>query len=116
MERKRLALGILIAAQVFVFAWFGLDKLRNPLLWTGFLPPSLDGFFGVGGDSWIVVIGLIELLLALLLLVPVRRVRQAAAVLIALHLAGVLTQVGWNDVGARDIGLLLSDLATLILL
>ena len=116
MERKHFAVWILIAAQVFVFGWFGIDKLRNSLMWIGFLPAWMDGFLQVGSDVWVVGIGFVEIFLAILLLVPIRRVRQIAVTLMALHLLGVLTQVGWNDVGVRDIGLLLSSVALLILL
>ena len=116
MERKHLAKYILIAALVIVFGWFGLDKLRNPILWTGFLPLWMDGLFQVGKDSWIIVVGVVEMLFALLLLIPVRRVRQVAALLMALHLVAVLIQVGWNDIGVRDSGLLFSSVALLTLL
>lgn len=115
MERK-LSLWFLIAAFVFVFGWFGIDKLRNPLLWTGFLPLWIDGFFGISVDVWIVVIGFIEIFLAALLLIPVRRIRQLGTLLVVLHLAGVVWQVGWNDIGVRDIGLLISALALLVLI
>jgi len=116
MDRKHLATFLLIGTLVFVFGWFGLDKLRSPILWSGFLPLWMDGLFQVGNDSWIVVIGILELLFALLLLVPIRRIRQTAAILIAAHFTGIIWQVGWNDVGVRDIGLLMSDVALMILL
>ncbi len=116
MDRKQLAKYLLIGALVFVFGWFGLDKLRNPILWSGFLPLWMDGLFQVGSDSWVIVIGLLEMLFALLLLIPIRRVRQVATLLMTLHLVGILWQVGWNDVGVRDIGLLISGLALLVLL
>ena len=116
MDRKQLAKYLLIGALVFVFGWFGLDKLRNPILWSGFLPLGMDGLFQVGNDTWIVVIGILELLFAFLLLIPVRRVRQVAATLMVLHLVGILWQVGWNDIGVRDIGLLISGVALLVLL
>jgi hypothetical protein len=49
-------------------------------------------------------------------LIPVRLVRQIGAIMIALHLVAILTQVGWNDIAVRDIGLLLSALALLALI
>ncbi len=116
MDRKGLTTLFLTAGLVIVFGWFGIDKFRNAFLWVGFLPAWMDGFAGVSKDVWIIVIGTIELLLALLLLVPVRRVRQTAALLMALHLVGILWQVGWNDIGVRDLGLLFSSLALLCLL
>jgi hypothetical protein len=38
-------------------------------------------------------------------------VRKVAVLLAALHLAGVLTQTGWNDIAVRDIGILLMTMA-----
>lgn len=116
MERKRLPEYFLTAALVFVFAWFGIDKFTHPSIWTGFLPAWMDGLAGMPASTWILIIGAQELLFAVMLLVPVRRVRQLGALLIALHLVGVVAQVGWNDIGVRDIGLLLSSLALLTLL
>ena len=116
MERKRFAVWILIAALVVVFGWFGIDKLRNGILWIGFLPAWMEELFQISRDVWIIGIGFFEILLAILLLVPVRRVRQVAVALMILHLIPVLIQVGWNDVGVRDVGLMLSAVALLVLL
>ncbi len=117
MERKRLPEYLLTAGMVIVFAWFGIDKFRNAYLWTGFMPAWMDGFLGYSTkDVWIGVVGALEIIFAAMLLVPIRRIRQAGAVLIALHLAAVLMQVGWNDVGVRDLGLLLASVALFFLL
>jgi len=116
MNRNRLASYILIGALAFVFAYFGIEKFTNPLLWSGWMPVWIDGFFGIDKGTWLKIIGAIELGLAILLLIPVRSIRQTAAVLIVLHLAGILTQTGWNDTAVRDIGLLLSGVALLFLL
>lgn len=116
MDRKQLAKYVLIASLIFVFAWFGIDKLRDPLFWSTYLPVWMDGLFGIPSDTWIIGIGFFELLLAALLLIPLRRVRQVAAALIVLHLIGIVWQVGFDDVGIRDIGLLMSAIALFVLL
>lgn len=116
MDRKRIAVWCLTAALVIVFGWFGIEKFQNPLLWIGFLPMWTDGFLGVSKDIWLMVMGVLELLFALMLIIPVRRVRQAGALLIAAHLVVVVLQVGLNDIGVRDLGLLLSSVALFLLL
>ena len=113
MDRKHLTNLLLTAGLVLVFGWFGIDKFNNGFLWVGFLPGWMDGFAGLSKNLWIQIVGAVEILLALLLLIPVRRVRQAGALLIALHLVAILWQVGWNDVGVRDIGLLFMSVALL---
>ena len=116
MDRKSLTTILLTTGLVLVFGYFGVDKFLSGFLWVGFLPAWMDGFSGLSKNIWIQIVGAIEIVLAVMLLVPVRKVRQAGITLIALHLLGVLWQVGWNDIGVRDIGLLFSSLALLTLL
>lgn len=114
--KRSLALWMLIAAFVLVFGYFGIDKFLNPLLWTGFLPVWMNGLLNQPLNVWIKVIGAMEIGLAVLLLIPHWRVRQVAGILIALHLVSVLAQVGWNDIGARDLALLLASIAMVCLI
>lgn len=113
MDRKGLPVIFLISGLAFVFGWFGVDKFLHPTIWTGFLPLWMDGFLGYPDTVWILLIGAVEILLALMIIVPIRIVRQIGVAVIALHLLAVIWQVGWNDIGVRDIGLLLSSLALL---
>ena len=116
MQRNNIALWLLIAAQVIVFGWFGIDKFLSPEIWIGWMPSWMDGLMGVPVENWLKVVGTLEMLFAVLLLMPYRRIRQVAAALIALHLMFVISQVGWNDIGVRDIGLLLGSLSLLVML
>lgn len=116
MQRQSLGIYTLIAGLVFVFAYFGIDKLVHPELWIGWIPMWMENLMGMPRETWLTVIGITEILLAVLLLIPKRIVRQTGAILIALHLVAILTQVGWNDIGVRDIGLLLSSIALFFLL
>ncbi|MDO8648270.1 MAG: hypothetical protein Q7R81_00635 [Candidatus Peregrinibacteria bacterium] len=116
MDRNRLAAHILTAALVILYASFGIDKFVAPINWVQWIPPWLDGSFGMDANAWLKVIGVGEIVLATLLLIPNRRVRQVGAIGIALSLVGILTQVGWNDMGARDFAILLSSLALFVLL
>jgi hypothetical protein len=65
---------------------------------------------------WLSLTGAAEMIIALLLLIPIRVIQRVGAILVALHLIAVLTLVGWNDIGVRDIGLLLGSLALAFLL
>lgn len=116
MQRKTVAIILLALGLAFVFGAFGIGKFEDPLLWIGWMPAWMDGLLGLPQSTWLRIVGLTEILLALLLLIPVRTVQRVAAILMALHLLGVLTQTGWNDIAIRDIGLLLSSLALLFLL
>jgi len=107
--------GLLTAALLVVFLYFGFDKFVHPAMWIGFLPLWMNGLLGLSAETWLPLIGALEILFALFLLFPIRKVRQAGCILIALHLLAIITIVGWNDIGARDAGLMLAALALLFL-
>ena len=116
MQLKSLATGILTAGLVLVVGYFGLDKFLHPILWIGWIPTAFDGLLGLSINRWLMVIGSFEITLALMLVMPWSRVRKAGALLIAMHLIAVLTQVGWNVTGARDMSILLSSVSLFLLL
>ncbi len=97
---------ILIAGLAFVFLYFGINKFTDPLLWIGWIPKWMDGLLGMDINLWLKILGALEILLGVGLLIPVRNIQKIVTVIIALHLIGVLSQVGWNDIGVRDLGLL----------
>lgn len=116
MDRIRIARNILILAFVLVFGTFGVWKFINPIQWIGWIPLWFDGIFGSSREVLLKVFGTFEVTLALLLIIPIRRVRQVTVIFIILHLIAVITQVGWNDVGVRDTGLVFAALALLLLI
>lgn len=116
MQPQILARQILTVNLVVVFGSFGIMKFTSPLLWIGWIPLWMEGFLNLTRDTWLQVFGTFEFLLAVLLLVPKKEVQKTAVALMSLHLLAVLTQTGlWNDIGIRDVGLLLSTIALLIL-
>lgn len=116
MQRPNSAKWLLILSLVFVFGFFGIDKFVHPLTWIGWLPVWIDGLGGLPKDAWLKLVGAAEIIFALLLLFPVKRVRQAGVLLLIVHMLGILTQVGWNDIAVRDIGIMISAIALLALL
>ncbi len=107
---------ILILGLSFVFIYFGIDKFVDASLWIGWIPDWMNGLLGMNSSLWLQIIGVTEIVIGIALLIPVRLLRQIATIAAALHLVGILTQVGWNDVGVRDIGLLMMTLALWFLL
>lgn len=99
-----------------VFGYFGFDKFAEPLLWIGWMPPFMDGLFGLSLDLWLNVVGAFEVIVAVLVLVPVRNVRRAGATLMALQLLAILPIAGLNDVGLRDFCVMMSALALAVML
>lgn len=74
------------------------------------MPTWMEGLAGLSRDGWMYLTGASEIIIAIMLVIPLRVVRQTGAILAALHLVAVLTQTGWNDVAVRDIGLLFMSL------
>lgn len=116
MQRQAAGKMLLIAGLGLVFGVFGVDKFLSPFVWIGWIPTGMEGLLGLSRGVWLRVIGFAELLMAILVIIPLQRVRQTGATLMALHLVAILTQTGWSDIGIRDTGLLLSALALLFLL
>lgn len=88
---------------------FGHGKFADPLTWMGFIPPWMGSMLPISIDLFLKAIGTFEMIVGTLLLLGIWT--RVAAVVTALHLAGVLVVVGWNDLAVRDFGLLLAALA-----
>jgi uncharacterized membrane protein len=116
MQRLRLGTWILAIGLAIVFAWFGVDKFLNPVVWLGWIPAWMDGLLGMPATTWLMIIGAGEILFAAMLLVPVRNVRRAGALLMAVQLLGILPIAGFNDVGLRDFAMMMSAIALAVLL
>ncbi len=116
MQRFRLATWILTIGLVAVFAWFGIDKFITPAAWLGWMPAWMDGLAGMPVETWLKVVGALEILFAILLLIPIRNIRRTGAVLIALQLLSILPIAGFNDVGLRDFAMMMSAIALAVLL
>lgn len=116
MSRITIARWILILGLFFVFVWFGIDKFFHPKTWIGWMPDRMDGLFGMGNNAWMQIIAISEIIIAIGLLIPMRTVQKTASILASLHLLAILTQVGWNDIAIRDIGLLTMSISVWFLL
>ena len=116
LQRNAVAKAILTFELVLIFGYFCIDKFVHPLNWIGWIPLWMDGLMGMPKQTWLMIIGTQETLSAILILIPMRRVRQFACLFIVAQMAVILTQVGVNEMGARDFGILLSSLALFLLL
>lgn len=115
MKQQRIPSYILTAGLVIIFAYFGLDKFANHLIWLSWIPEGMEGFLGISRDAWLSVFGVMEIGTAVLLLVPKRSVRLFGAGLASAQMAAVLTQTGWNHLAARDLCVLAAALALFFL-
>ena len=93
-----------------VFLWIGIDIIKHPDAWVGYLPQQVP----LGLDRYIAlkINGLFDIALGVFLIL--RWWPKVSAALAALHLVGILALQGVDQVIIRDVGLLGSSLALLI--
>ncbi len=116
MQRIRLASWIIALGLAAVFLWFGIDKFMTPAAWLGWMPAWMNGLFGMPIESWLKIVGASEILFGIMILIPVRNVRRAGAVLIALQLLAILPIAGFNDIGLRDFAMMMSAIGLAVML
>lgn len=88
-----------------VFLWFGISQVAEPSLWFGFLPEWTKQL-PISQIAFIHINSSFEILFGTLLLVGI--FTRPVALLLALHMVGILTAVGYNSIGVRDFGLTLA--------
>ena len=107
MSRHWLPLLCLRLGLGLVFLWIGLDMIRSPNNWIGFLPANLP--FGLSQDLALKLSSFLDIILgALIILGPFRKTTSALA---SLHLISIIVINGIDAVIIRDVGLLGASLA-----
>jgi ubiquinone/menaquinone biosynthesis C-methylase UbiE/uncharacterized membrane protein len=96
-----------------VFLWFGIDAFIRPLYWSSWIPLWMDGILFFPKGQWLYIIGMIEICIGLLILIP--RTRTMGALLAALFLLPIIGVTFPSDIAIRDIGLLFLALALIVL-
>ncbi len=92
----------------FLFLWFGISQINNPLIFAGYAPAFLSQL-PISLQNFLFFNGVAEVLLSIVLLVGVYT-RIVAAVLF-LHLIGIALGIGYNDIAIRDWALALVTLS-----
>lgn len=92
-----------------VFLWIGVDIIRHPDSWIGYLPANIP--LGIERTLALKINAIFDMVLGVLLIA--RWWPKIAAGLAVLHLVGILATQGIDAVIIRDIGLLGCALALL---
>jgi len=93
-----------------VFFLFGLSQITTQENWLAWFPSWIESF-GVELTTVILITGIFNLIIGGLLLLGL--FTRLAALLGILHLVGVITTIGYNDIAIRDFGLLLALIGVL---
>ena len=114
---NRIGIFILQVAVALVFIWFGIDKLFHPDAWIYYLqalPSWMRALMYFDDKTVMLISAIVEILLGFWVLIPWKNYIPAFA--IVLYFIPVLVSVGFDTVGVRDLGLMISSLALAFLL
>ncbi len=90
-----------------VFVWIGLNILKNPNDWIGFVPQNVP--FDIAREAALKIGGAFDIALGVALIL--RWWQRTAALAATIHIGAVLIQNGIDAVLIRDVGLLAAALA-----
>ena len=94
---------ILRIGLAIVILWFGLSELIHPAMWTSYIPSWLVTLTHFSVTTLVILNGLFEVVLGTLLAFGVWT--RWVSLLLFLHMAGIINDVGLDAVGMRDVGL-----------
>ena len=92
-----------------VFIWFGLEQLSSASEWVGWLP-NYALSLPVSAITLVKLNGVFETVLGLILLAGFYT--RLTASLLALHMAHIISIVGYGEIGVRDFGIFMATLST----
>ncbi len=85
-----------------VMLWFALQQLGSPTAWVGYLPEWTKNL-PISQIDFIYINGWFELTFGALLIAGFYT--RIVALLLSLHLLGIVFSVGYSPIGVRDFGL-----------
>jgi uncharacterized membrane protein YphA (DoxX/SURF4 family) len=103
MTSKSIAPIILRVGLAIVFLWFGLSEVIHPGMWVSYIPTWLVTLTHLQVTTIVIINGSFEILMALLLAFGIWT--RWVALLLLLHMIGIVADVGLSAVGIRDVGL-----------
>lgn len=109
VKMKLLAPAVVRVGLSLVFLWFGSQQLMDAEAWSGLIPSSIVSISGINAVTFVYLNGVFEIIFGLCLLIGF--FTRISALLLALHLFGIMFTVGYNDVGVRDFGLFLATVS-----
>jgi len=86
-----------------VILWFGINQIIHPVEFLAYVPNSIVALTGITAMAIVKFNGMFELVFGVLLLIGWQT--RWVALLLSLHLFGIMYSVGYNEIGVRDFGL-----------
>lgn len=92
-----------------LFLWFGFSQLLDGPNWIGWVPTWATSLTGLSPELIVIGNGSFEILSGALLALGF--FVRYAAILLGLHLLVLVFDIGLNDIGVRDFGLMAATFA-----
>lgn len=113
MTRTQAGLIILRLGLASVFLWFGFSQLFNGIAWVGWVPEWAVAFSNLPPAMIVLGNGLFEVISGTLLGMGLWV--RPVALLLAIHMAVIVSHIGLTAIGVRDFGLTLATIALMLL-
>lgn len=110
-ERKESGFILLRVVLSLVFLYFGFQQVLHPGDWTGFVPGFLS-FQNITPNNIVMINGIVELSLGVFLLVGLYT--KFSAIILSLHLFGIVFSMGLSPLSVRDLGLAVATLVVFL--
>lgn len=94
-----------------VFLWFGLNQIFSGDDFLGYLPTFVNSL-PLQPLTFILLNGIFEVVFGLLLIVGL--LTRISALLLGLHLLGIIFSLGYNEIAVRDFGLMIATVSVFI--
>lgn len=113
MTHNELAYHILRLGLAIMFLWFGFSQLLDGANWVGWVPGWATAISGLSPEMIVMLNGTLEVVAGAALATGL--FVRIASILLGLHLVVLVFEIGANDIGLRDFGLMAATFALAIL-
>jgi len=86
-----------------VFVWFGVSQILDQSAWVSYIPDIALHLTGLSATTLVLLNGLFETIMAVLLVFGIWV--RPVAVLLFLHMCGIVATVGLDSIGVRDVAI-----------
>ncbi len=97
---------LLILGLAFICFYFGVQTFLHPQDWLRYVPNWIEGWFTFDKRTWLQIAAGSELVVGAMLIFPSFFIRRFGAVLAALFLGAIITQLPWNGYSPLHVALL----------
>lgn len=114
MTQQQWGILILRLGLAVLFLWFGFSQLLDGLNWVGWVPEWAVNFLHLPPAMIVLLNGAFEVIAGGLLALNI--LTRWAALALGLHLLVLVIEIGANEIGLRDFGLMMATFALALLI